>query len=43
MLTTTLRLYYLMHIIGYDAATSQQIIHDKNKRKMSRSPSRRVA
>lgn len=37
------KLYYLMHIIGYDAATSQQIIHDKNKRKMSRSPSRRVA
>ncbi|KAF7539820.1 hypothetical protein G7054_g1855 [Neopestalotiopsis clavispora] len=37
------KLFYLMHIIGYDAATSQQIIQDRTRRKMSRSPSRRVA
>ncbi|KAI0167350.1 endonuclease/Exonuclease/phosphatase [Pestalotiopsis sp. NC0098] len=37
------KLFYLMHIIGYDAATSQQIIRDRTKRKVSRSPSRRVA
>ncbi|KAH6648919.1 Endonuclease/exonuclease/phosphatase [Truncatella angustata] len=37
------KLLYLMHIIGYDAATSTQIIRDKASRKLSRSPSRVAA
>ncbi|KAI0124250.1 Endonuclease/exonuclease/phosphatase [Xylariales sp. AK1849] len=36
------KLYYLMHILGYDAATTNTIIHEKANRKLSRSPSRHV-
>ena len=35
------RLYYLMHIIGYDQATSQRLINERSSRRaLQRSPSR---
>lgn len=36
------KLFYLMHVCGYDAATSRTLIHDQTKRRPSRSPSRRL-
>ncbi|KAH8888715.1 DNase I-like protein [Thozetella sp. PMI_491] len=37
------KLYYLTHIIGYDAATSQQLVRDRASRRDHRSPSRHRA
>ncbi|KAK8004354.1 hypothetical protein PG989_004073 [Apiospora arundinis] len=36
------KLYYLMHVLGYDAATSQSLLRDPPKRGLSRSPSRHM-
>jgi hypothetical protein len=34
------RLHYLMNVIGYDKTTAQQIIKEREARKIHRSPSR---
>ena len=34
------RLNYLMNLIGYDQATSQRLIQEKDAKKVRRSPSR---
>ncbi|KAK8041244.1 hypothetical protein PG994_014251 [Apiospora phragmitis] len=36
------KLYYLMHVLGYDDATSKSFLRDTPKRTLSRSPSRHL-